>query len=119
MDYERVTLDMIGRGGTSDDIPLADQINEAIQAVAEAVSDLRRHGKGSVTIKISVERMGDEGDAVLFAGEVKATMPTRRTKALSALIDETGAAVAASHKQQPLDLDDGVVTRLARKGGEA
>jgi len=105
MQYERVTLDMIGQGGNADDEPLVEQANEALQRVAEAVTDPKTRGKGTITIKIQVEEI-DEGDAVVYKPSIDIKMPGKRVKPLSALLDGSGQAVAASHRQESIDFDD-------------
>lgn len=93
MKFEHVTLDMLGRGGTEDDEPLAEEVSRAIGDLAMLVTDPARADKGTVTIKIRVEAKDE--DSVVISYDTKIVAPGRLHKALSAIVSDDGVMAVA------------------------
>lgn len=100
-DFEDVKFEMIGRGGTKEDVPLIDQTNEALYEAALAAANPETDGKATVTIRVTLKR-GDEG-GILHYGSVSVKNPVRRTKALLAFVEDDGRVTTRTHKQLALD----------------
>lgn len=115
LNYENVKLEHLGRGGTKEDIPLVDEVEERLAHLAMLVIDERAEGDAVLTIKVKVKKAGDE--SVILAYSIQAKDPPMRRKALSAIVaPSTGELFAAHHKQEALPLPKAVPLREATNG---
>jgi len=100
MQFEDVSFEMIGRGGTEGDRPLVALVSEAMQHLAVLVQEEDRADKATLTVTVTVAKSGE--GAVTIAGGLKTAEPKQFIKALSAQVAEDGRVLAAQHKQLPL-----------------
>jgi len=115
--YEKVGLEHIGRGGQAGDVPLVEQVEEALERLSMLVVDERATGAGTCTVKLTVAKTGDESVLVTYSVTVKD--PRRQTKGLTAIVNpETGELHAAHHKQEALPLPQAVPLRATANGDE-
>jgi hypothetical protein len=119
MNFEYVTLEMLGHGGDQDDIPLTEEVKAEIVKLGWLVTDPSRGDKATITIKIHVE--AKDSDSVLLSYDTSTKEPSRHHKALSAIVTEEGV-MAYQQKQESLPhtgRSEAVVpiTKTNREGG--
>lgn len=111
---ERVQLVHLGQGGQRGDVPLVKEAEDILASLAVLVQDDRCAGKGSLNIRITVEKTGE--GAVLIAYSIKRSDPPMTRRALPALVNpETGDLYAWWHRQEALDLPAPERLRVANK----
>jgi hypothetical protein len=100
--YEDLSLNLIGAGGTEDDVLLIAYVDEILREVAIAVASPMNEAKkaGSVTVKLTIKPL--ENGSVVIASDVKATAPHRHIKSLMADVTKDGEVLAQDHRQEPL-----------------
>lgn len=116
VDFERLSMTLLGEGGLDDEPALVEEVDELLHKAARLVSEPGFDGPAKITITIAVAAHGPSGVTVEHA--VKFAEPRRKRRGMAAIIDDQGNMLAQSHKQEPLPLMGGVaVLDEARNGG--
>ena len=100
--YDDLTLALIGAGGTEDDVTLEDYANEQLREVCRAVASAtnEKGAPGKLTISCTVKRL--ETGGVVIVPDVKASVPSRRIRSLTADVTNDGEVLAQNQRQEPL-----------------
>lgn len=111
MDFNEIELRHIGAG--IEDEALIDEVNAEIRRIITFLLKPRREEKGTVAVKITIER---KGDAILASGKVRSILPARIRKGAMAVVDHDGRAMVAEAVQTNLFGAD--VVNMAKKGAK-
>ena len=111
MDFNEIELRHIGAG--IEDEALIDEVNAEIRRIITFLLKPRREERGTVAVKITIER---KGDAILASGKVRSILPARIRKGAMAVVDHDGRAMVAEAVQTNLFGAD--VVNMAKKGAK-
>lgn len=103
MIFEKLRMSDLGKGGLKSDLALDDEVNDALNNVAMLVLDEKAVGNGTITIKLTVIKSGEQSVAIGHSVSIK--QPGIRRKATAAFLGANGELFTAQHKQEALDFE--------------